>query len=122
MSEDVIAGHLDELLKIPEANQDPSTLQQLQDYRKKLADEFYHKTGEKYDTPYDRKTKIFPDLQKLHAYFGYKEIKKPFAPNKYAKKVVSVEDRIANCDAFLKYVENSDANTILALSHVWSNS
>lgn len=121
MSVEVIAEHLDTLIKIPIKDQDPATLKQLQDYRKQLADEFYHKTGDRFDTPHERKMVIFGPLSKLHQYFGYKEIKKPFPPGK-AKKVTSVEDRIANCKSFLDFLstsKNLSPEGMIALSNVW---
>jgi len=127
LSLDVIEQHLDELLKIPMKDQDAGTLKELQDYRKKLADEFYHKTGDKFDTPHQKKMQIFEPLSKLHQYFGYKEIKKPFPPGA-GKKVVTTADRIANCNAFIQYMQtlNSTVNlttdqAAIALSNVWGS-
>jgi len=119
LSIEIISEHLDDLLKIPQNQQDPATLKELQDYRKKLADEFYHKTGDKFDTPHDRKMVIYGPLLKLHDYFGYKKINKPFPPGK-AKKAATIEDRIANCDAFMEFIKSGyNEPYIIALSNVW---
>lgn len=124
MSIEIISEHLDDLLKIPMNQQDPATLKQLQDYRKKLADEFYHKTGEKFDTPFDRKMTIYGPLSKLHNYFGYKPINKPFPPGK-GKRVVSENERITNCEAFTHYLSTCSPGLtpemIVALSNVWGS-
>jgi len=94
--------NLNDLLKIPQPAQKSETLQLLQNRRKELADIFWHKTADKFDTPYEKKMEIFDELTLLHKYFGYKLPKKPFQPKSY---IISKNQREDNCNDMISYLK-----------------
>jgi len=90
---------LEELLKVPKEKQHSTILEKLKARRKELADKFFDKT-----LPVPEKMKIQDELALLHDYFGMKPIRK-YGSGGPGKKVVTVQERADNCDAFIAYLK-----------------
>lgn len=119
MSAEEIIKNLDQILKIPQNQQTPEVLQVLKDKRKQWADLFFDQSK-----PKEEKIAIQDNLAKLHVYFGYKEIRKIGAGKGGGGSpyIATVEQRAANCDAFINFCKAhniTDEAALRALAHVW---
>ena len=92
-----------ELLKIPQSQHKPETINLIKTRRSFLADTFFDKSK-----PAEERNKLITELNTINKYFGYKEVFEIKVDGKGGGQVYSASEsqRKQNCDSLINYLKS----------------